>query len=76
MTKVLIVEDNDMNLDMLSRRLSRKGFAVVSARDGKAGVEAAAREMPDIVLMDISLPVMDGRRRGRSRPIRPPAASR
>ena len=60
MTKVLIVEDNDMNLDMLSRRLSRKGFAVVSARDGKAGVEAAAREMPDIVLMDISLPVMDG----------------
>ena len=60
MTKVLIVEDNDMNLDMLSRRLSRKGFAVVSARDGKAGVEAAARAMPDIVLMDISLPVMDG----------------
>lgn len=60
MTKVLIVEDNDMNLDMLSRRLSRKGFSVVSARDGKAGVEAAMRELPDIVLMDISLPVMDG----------------
>ncbi|MGB3178117.1 MAG: response regulator [Albidovulum sp.] len=60
MTKILIVEDNDMNLDMLSRRLERKGFAIVSARDGKSGVEAASRERPNLILMDMSLPVMDG----------------
>jgi CheY-like chemotaxis protein len=60
MTKILIVEDNDMNLDMLTRRLERKGFTVVSARDGKAGVESAGREQPDLVLMDMSLPVLDG----------------
>ena len=58
--KILIVEDNDMNLDMLSRRLERKGFAIVSARDGKSGVEAASRERPNLILMDMSLPVMDG----------------
>lgn len=60
MPTLLIVEDNDMNLDMLSRRLERKGFKVVSARDGQAGVEAVSREQPDLVLMDMSLPVMDG----------------
>lgn len=60
MPTILIVEDNDMNLDMLSRRLERKGFTIVSARDGQAGVDAARREKPDLVLMDMSLPVMDG----------------
>lgn len=60
MTKILIVEDNDMNLDMLSRRLSRKGFEIVTARDGQAGIEQAAAERPDIILMDMSLPVLDG----------------
>lgn len=60
MTKILIVEDNDMNLDMLSRRLERKGYEICSARDGQAGVEAVRAERPDIVLMDMSLPVMDG----------------
>ena len=60
MTKILIVEDNDMNLDMLSRRLIRKGFEIVTARDGQAGVEKASAEVPDIILMDMSLPVLDG----------------
>lgn len=60
MPTILIVEDNDMNLDMLSRRLERKGFSVLAARDGQAGVEAALRDRPDLVLMDMSLPVMDG----------------
>jgi len=60
MPTILIVEDNDMNLDMLSRRLERKGFNIVSARDGQAGVEAVTRDAPDLVLMDMSLPVMDG----------------
>ncbi|PZQ97075.1 MAG: two-component system response regulator [Cereibacter sphaeroides] len=60
MPKILIVEDNDLNLDMLSRRLERKGYAIVAARDGQAGVEAAGRELPDLVLMDMSLPIMDG----------------
>lgn len=58
--KILIVEDNEMNLDMLSRRLARLGFEIVSARDGQQGVEAAARERPDVILMDMSLPVIDG----------------
>ena len=60
MTKVLLVEDNEMNRDMLSRRLTRRGFEVVFAVDGKQGVDAARREKPDIILMDMSLPVMDG----------------
>lgn len=60
MPKVLIVEDNEMNRDMLSRRLERRGFVVVMAVDGQAGVEAVRRERPDLVLMDMSLPVMDG----------------
>ena len=58
--KILIVEDNEMNLDMLSRRLARRGFEIVSARDGQQGGEAAARERPDVILMDMSLPVIDG----------------
>ena len=60
MTKVLLVEDNAMNRDMLSRRLIRRGFEVIFAVDGKQGVDAARREKPDIILMDMSLPVMDG----------------
>lgn len=60
MPKILIVEDNEMNRDMLSRRLERRGYAVVCAVDGAAGVEAARSERPDLVLMDMSLPVIDG----------------
>ena len=60
MAKVLLVEDNEMNRDMLSRRLMRQGFEVVCAVDGQAGVEATNNERPDIVLMDMSLPVLDG----------------
>jgi CheY-like chemotaxis protein len=60
MTKVLLVEDNEMNRDMLSRRLTRRGFQVVFAVDGKQGVDLARSEKPDIILMDMSLPVMDG----------------
>ena len=60
MSKILLVEDNEMNRDMLSRRLSRKGFDVVVAVDGQQGVEMTTAESPDLVLMDMSLPVMDG----------------
>ncbi len=60
MSKILLVEDNEMNRDMLSRRLSRKGFDVVVAVDGQQGVEMATAETPDLILMDMSLPVMDG----------------
>jgi CheY-like chemotaxis protein len=60
MAKVLLVEDNEMNRDMLSRRLTKKGFDVVMAFDGKRGVEMASEESPDIILLDMSLPVMDG----------------
>ena len=60
MPKVLLVEDNEMNRDMLSRRLERKGFDVVFALDGQAAVDMAATESPDLILMDMSLPVMDG----------------
>lgn len=60
MTKVLIVEDNEMNRDMLSRRLQRKGYEIEIAEDGQAGVNAAIGGKPDIVLMDMSLPIMDG----------------
>src|SRR5206468_8162086 len=60
MPKVLLVEDNEMNRDMLSRRLIRRGFEVILAVDGEQGVEAAHRERPAIVLMDMSLPVLDG----------------
>ena len=60
MPKILLVEDNEMNRDMLSRRLQKKGYEVVMAFDGGAGVEMAHRESPDLILMDMSLPVMDG----------------
>jgi two-component system cell cycle response regulator DivK len=60
MSKILLVEDNEMNRDMLTRRLERKGFQVVIAIDGKAGVEMASSSNPDIILMDLSLPVIDG----------------
>ena len=60
MTKVLLVEDNEMNRDMLSRRLIRRGFQVVFAMDGQHGIDLAHSERPDIILMDMSLPVIDG----------------
>jgi two-component system, cell cycle response regulator DivK len=60
MAKVLLVEDNEMNRDMLSRRLVRRGFEVVFAVNGKQGVDLARSEKPDIILMDMSLPIMDG----------------
>jgi CheY-like chemotaxis protein len=60
MPKVLLVEDNEMNRDMLSRRLIRQGFEVVIAVDGQQGVDFARTEAPQIVLMDMSLPVIDG----------------
>ena len=60
MNKILLVEDNEMNRDMLSRRLARKGFEVVIAVDGAEAVKMAESEMPALILMDMSLPVMDG----------------
>jgi CheY-like chemotaxis protein len=60
MPKILLVEDNEMNRDMLSRRLSRNGFEITIALDGRQGVEMAVSEKPDLILMDMSLPVMNG----------------
>ena len=60
MPKILLVEDNEMNRDMLSRRLLRKGYAVVMAHDGEQALVLAGSEDPDLILMDISLPKMDG----------------
>ena len=60
MSKILIVEDNEMNRDMLSRRLARRGFDIVVAVDGEEGIKVASAESPDLILMDMSLPVMDG----------------
>ena len=60
MSKLLLVEDNEMNRDMLSRRLERKGFEVVFAQDGSIAVDLAGSEKPELILMDMSLPVMDG----------------
>jgi two-component system cell cycle response regulator DivK len=60
MTRVLLVEDNEMNRDMLSRRLQRRGFEVLIATDGARGLALAAAEKPDLILMDMSLPVLDG----------------
>ena len=59
-TKILLVEDDEMNRDMLSRRLLKRGYEVVMATDGEQGVQMARSEGPDIILMDMSLPVMDG----------------
>ena len=60
MSKILLVEDNELNRDMLSRRLERKGFHVIVAEDGKKGVELTKKEKPDLVLMDMNVPEMDG----------------
>jgi len=60
MSKILYVEDNEDNIYMLSRRLKRKGFDLVIARDGEEGVEVAEKEVPDLILMDLSLPKLDG----------------
>ena len=60
MTKILLVEDNELNRDMLSRRLERKGFQVVTAVDGQHGLFKVQTEMPDLILMDMNLPVIDG----------------
>jgi len=58
--KILLIEDNELNLDMLTRRLERKGFDIVSARDGVSGIEIAKKESPKLIIMDLSLPLMDG----------------
>jgi two-component system cell cycle response regulator DivK len=60
MAKILLVEDNEMNRDMLSRRLIRNGFEVLMAIDGEQAVALAQSELPDLILMDMSLPVIDG----------------
>lgn len=60
MPKILIVEDNEMNRDMLTRRLQRHGFTIVVAVDGASGIESADKEMPDLILMDVALGEMDG----------------
>jgi CheY-like chemotaxis protein len=60
MAKILLVEDNEMNRDMLSRRLERRGFTVIIAADGGVGLELARSAAPDLILMDMSLPVVDG----------------
>ena len=60
MAKLLLVEDNEMNRDMLSRRLQRRGYEVIMAVDGEEGIKMARSESPDLILMDMSLPVLDG----------------
>jgi CheY-like chemotaxis protein len=60
MARILLVEDNEMNRDMLSRRLERKGYTILLAVDGGEGLQKARDEMPDLILMDMSLPVVDG----------------
>lgn len=72
MAKILLVEDNELNRDMLSRRLERRGFTIAIAVDGEQGVAMATTEKPDLILMDMSLPVMDGweaTRRVRANPL-------
>jgi CheY-like chemotaxis protein len=59
-SRILLVEDNEMNRDMLSRRLERRGYQVVIAVDGQQGVDMARTESPDLILLDMSLPVIDG----------------
>lgn len=60
MPKVLLVEDNEMNMDMLSRRLRRKGYEVIPATDGEQGIAIAQAQKPDLILMDMSLPIVSG----------------
>jgi two-component system, cell cycle response regulator DivK len=59
-TTILIVEDNEMNMDMLSRRLAKRGYEILMATDGQAGINTAIAQRPNLILMDMSLPVMDG----------------
>ena len=58
--KILLIEDNELNLDMLSRRLERKGFTIISAKDGVTGIEKAKKENPELIIMDLSLPILNG----------------
>ncbi|MCX7067435.1 MAG: response regulator [Methylococcales bacterium] len=60
MATILIVEDNEMNMDMLSRRLSRRGYEIIAATDGEQGIELAIKQLPDLILMDMSLPIING----------------
>lgn len=60
MKKILLVEDNELNRDMLSRRLLKRGYSILMAIDGAEGIAMAASELPDLILMDMSLPVIDG----------------
>ncbi len=60
MYTILLVEDNELNRDMLSRRLTRKGYRVITAEDGRQGIDLAKQNQPDVILMDLSLPVLDG----------------
>jgi len=60
MLKILLVEDNEMNRDMLSRRLERRGFAVIIATDGEQAISKAMTDLPNLILMDMSLPILDG----------------
>jgi CheY-like chemotaxis protein len=60
MARLLLVEDNEMNRDMLSRRLERKGYQILIAVDGQQGIDMAQAEKPDLILLDMSLPVVDG----------------
>jgi len=60
MARILVVEDNPMNVDMLTRRLQKRGFETLTTQDGASAVEMALTEQPDLILMDLSLPVMDG----------------
>ncbi len=60
MVKVLLIEDNEMNRDMLSRRLTKRGYEVVMAIDGQQGIDMSVSEKPDLILLDMSLPVVDG----------------
>ena len=58
--RILLIEDNELNRDMLTRRLERKGYTVIFAADGLSGIEKAESEKPDLIIMDLSLPVLDG----------------
>lgn len=60
MTKILLVEDNEMNMDMLSRRLDRKGYTILHAVNGREAIDRAGADAPDLILMDLSLPEIDG----------------
>ncbi len=74
LAKILLVEDNEMNRDMLSRRLERRGYEVIIAVDGQAGVAMATSECPDLILMDMSLPVIDGWEATRTLKAAPPTS--